>query len=266
MVERSWATRGHDHDARRPIEETVATSTADRKEPAIATDDWDGAAAAGGSMSLALRRVLAWALLALSIVSQVLALGIAVVADLSISDGLFPVLATAVWAGVGAVLSLARPRNAVGWLLLATGVALGLSLAGGAYVDWSHARGQELPAAAVAAWASSLCWIVVIAFLIPRLMLVFPDGRPPSPRWRIVASRGTSFSELGDLALLDPGRSTTGTTSATTTLSASAPSTLGDAESGASIVVVLPLLLLSRSARLRLVVRFRTSHGVERHR
>ena len=58
----------------------------------------------------------------------------------------------------------------------------------GSYADWSESPGGGdcLPLA-LAAWVSSFCWLAVIAFLIPRLMLVFPDGGLPTRRWRPVS-------------------------------------------------------------------------------
>jgi hypothetical protein len=222
------------------------------------------ASPAEGSMSLPLRRLLAWALLALTLVTLALALLVTVAADQPLSDGFVPVLATAVWAGVGAALSLARPRNAVGWLLLATGVALGLSLAGGAYINWSEARGKELPAAAVAAWASSLCWIVVIAYLIPRVMLVFPDGQLPSPRWRVVSiAQYVVLSGITVAALL-PGPQRDGHERYDNPVGIPALDFLNHADSRLGFVGAPIFLLSSLGAAAALIVRFWKSHGVER--
>ncbi len=213
-------------------------------------------------MTLALRRLLAWALLALTLVTLASFLVIAAAADLSLG---VPVIATAVWAGVGAALSLAHPRNAVGWLLLPTGAALGLSLAGGSYVDWSRARQEELPVAALAAWASSLCWLAVITFLIPRVMLVFPDGRLPSPRWRVVSFAqyfvlaGIAVSALLPGPLKDGDAKRYGNP-----VGIGALGFLNDVDSRAGLVAVPLLLLATLGAAAALIARFRRSRGAER--
>ncbi len=244
------------------MEETVPTRTADRN----GDDDRDARVeqVVAGSMSSISRRVLAWALLALALASLVEALVVAAAADQPLSDGVVPVIATAVWAGVGAALSLARPRNAVGWLLLATGLALGLSLAAGSYIDWSQARDEELPAAALAAWASTLCWLVVIAFLIPRVMLVFPDGGLPSARWRVVSfSQYLVLSGVAVAALL-PGPQRDGHERYVNPVGIPALDFLNHVDSRIGLVVSPLFFVATLGAAAALIVRFRRSHGVER--
>ena len=216
-------------------------------------------------MTLVSRRLLARALLALTLVSVALALVIVAAADLSLSNAVFPVIATAVWAAVGAALSLARPRNVVGWLLLAAGAALGLSLAGGSYVDWSQARQEELAAAALAAWASSLCWLVVIAFLIPRVMLVFPDGRLPSPRWRVVSfAQYFVLAGIAVSALLPGPLKDGGAKRYDNPVGIGALGFLNEVDYGAGLVAVPLLLLAILGAAAALIARFRRSRGAVR--
>jgi hypothetical protein len=216
-------------------------------------------------MSLTLRRVLAWGLLVLTLALLVLSVVISAAADRSLKNALVPALATAVWAGVGAALALARPRNAVGWLLLAAGASLGLSSAGGSYVEWSQAREAELPATALAAWTALFGWLVVIAFLIPRLMLVFPDGRPPSRRWRIVAY--AQFAILAGIcvAALQPGPLHDQSYKRyDNPLGIGALDLLNGIDSRVGVVGIVLLLFATLGAAAALVVRFRTSRGVER--
>jgi signal transduction histidine kinase len=86
---------------------------------------------------------------------------------------------------VGAVIASARPRNAVGWLLLAGGVAWA---DGSAFVDLAHhgivASPGSVPGATALAIAGSAVRSVgwyVITLAVP---IVFPDGRLAGPRWR----------------------------------------------------------------------------------
>jgi two-component system NarL family sensor kinase len=84
---------------------------------------------------------------------------------------------------VGAAATRAGPRNPVGWILLACGVTL--PLAGTAYL-YSHAAyaGAPLPAARWAAWLDGWPWTPALT-LVPLVGLVlFPNGRVPSRRWR----------------------------------------------------------------------------------
>ena len=150
-------------------------------------------------MSLPLRRLLAWALLALTLVILGLAVLVTVAADQPLSDGFVPVLATAVWAGVGAALSLARPRNAVGWLLLATGVALGLSVTGtcdGA-IQYGLEHPGSIPGLGGFALVSSAAFTAffLLFFLV---LLLLPNGKLLTARWRIV---GWGIALLGAVQL-----------------------------------------------------------------
>src|ERR1700744_1054361 len=90
---------------------------------------------------------------------------------------------------VGAAAARAQRGNAVGWLLLVTGVAIPLAVS--AYL-YAHAagRGAGLPAAQWAGWLDDWPWTPALA-LVPVLgLLLFPTGRLPSGRWRPVAVAG----------------------------------------------------------------------------
>jgi hypothetical protein len=90
-----------------------------------------------------------------------------------------------VFAGVGAVLAVRRPRNAVGWLCLAFGMAGTSALSAQAYATHALVTAPAtLPGGAIAAWWAG--WIFTPPFLILTMFLplLFPTGRPPSPRWR----------------------------------------------------------------------------------
>jgi hypothetical protein len=90
------------------------------------------------------------------------------------------------YATVGAVIA-ARRRNRVGWLFLAFGLIAALMVFAGPY----HDRGVviapgSLPAAALIGRLGGVGWPVSYLFL-GLLLLVFPDGRLPSARWRPAA-------------------------------------------------------------------------------
>jgi MFS family permease len=88
---------------------------------------------------------------------------------------------------VGAVIA-ARRRNRIGWLFLAFGLdAALLTFANPYYVRGTViAPGSLPPAAAILGSLGSVLWPSTYLFL-GLLLLVFPDGRLPSPRWRPVA-------------------------------------------------------------------------------
>jgi peptidoglycan/LPS O-acetylase OafA/YrhL len=94
--------------------------------------------------------------------------------------GTAPVLLA--FALVGALVG-ARTGNRLGWLFLAVGLVGAVGLMTIAYAG--RAPTAELPGAAWVGWITPL----VLAILQPMIFLtplLFPDGRPPSRRWRPV--------------------------------------------------------------------------------
>jgi signal transduction histidine kinase len=110
------------------------------------------------------------------------------------------------YSGVGALIALRQPANRIGWLLLLVGLLTSVCLATSGYslVALVVAPGW-LPLGAWGIWMFSwLIWVVLIA--IPSVLLVFPDGRLPSRRWRIVAAvLVASGAMLAVLTMLRPG-------------------------------------------------------------
>jgi hypothetical protein len=79
------------------------------------------------------------------------------------------------FATVGALVATRRPRNPIGWILL--GAAVSYTLGG-----LSVSRGGEGPPALE--WLSTWIWLAGIGPAATFGLLLFPDGRLPSPRWR----------------------------------------------------------------------------------
>jgi hypothetical protein len=85
---------------------------------------------------------------------------------------------------VGFVVARRRPGNPLGWLFLGL-VALGaLSAVGTDYAWLSYRLGHHLPLAAAGVILAPF-WCPLLVTL-PLLIVLFPDGRVPSPRWRPV--------------------------------------------------------------------------------
>jgi hypothetical protein len=89
---------------------------------------------------------------------------------------------------VGWLIASRHPDNAIGWLFLGAAVAADLGTLSASYADyWVDAgAGPEL-LGRTAAWYESLSWIPWILVPSTFLLLLFPDGRLLSRRWRRVA-------------------------------------------------------------------------------
>ena len=84
---------------------------------------------------------------------------------------------------VGLIIAWHRPGNPIGWLILAGVDVQGLAIAGSVYMTLAGRPGFHLPVGPLV-WLDST-WFVGVAVL-PLVILLFPDGRPPSRRWRRV--------------------------------------------------------------------------------
>jgi hypothetical protein len=85
---------------------------------------------------------------------------------------------------LGGLLASRRPSNPYGWLWLAYGLGWAVVGVTNAYVTYVSASGTE-----VLGWAGLIAWVNGFAFvsllgLTALILLLFPDGRPPSRRWR----------------------------------------------------------------------------------
>ena len=90
------------------------------------------------------------------------------------------------FAVVGAIVASHRPANPIGWLFLAEGLGFALGVATDTYATYATRAGVAAPASV--AWAVWLGAILgELGFLFVLAVLLFPDGRLPSRRWRVVA-------------------------------------------------------------------------------
>ena len=86
---------------------------------------------------------------------------------------------------VGALVASRQPRNAIGWIMLGVGVVFALDAVLGIYSTYGlEIRRGSLPRPAIALVLRQPMWIPVIGLMGTFLILLFPDGRLPSPRWK----------------------------------------------------------------------------------
>jgi DNA-binding CsgD family transcriptional regulator len=102
-------------------------------------------------------------------------------AALSADPGLWKLVLIAVAVGLpGALYATVHPRNVVGWLLLAVGLVFACMGLANQWLDAGHDS----------AWAMLIADRVgaVVVPLTLLTLLLLPDGRLPSPRWRPITA------------------------------------------------------------------------------
>jgi hypothetical protein len=93
-------------------------------------------------------------------------------------------VAVAAFATVGAFVIWRRPGNAIGWVFLAIGAAVSVRVGAAQYAEYSLLiRPGSLPAGRVAVSLGEALSTLMFG-LLGLALLLFPDGRLPSPRWR----------------------------------------------------------------------------------
>lgn len=165
---------------------------------------------------------------------------------------------------VGLLILRRQPRNRIGWLLELVGLLWGLSVFIDDYTTYGLVVNPgSLPGAAVLAGLGAGDWAPGIGVMGTFLILLYPDGHLPSPRWRPVAwVAATSIVVVTLTIAFSPG---TLDNSAVPGMDNPLGSETARPFLVALLAVFLPLLPLSIVASaVALVQRFRRSTGVER--
>jgi signal transduction histidine kinase len=87
---------------------------------------------------------------------------------------------------IGAVIASRLPTNAIGWIFCGVGILYALQRFALAYADYAIVENFAFPGGDYVAWFSSWLGSVSLALGV-FVFLLFPDGRLPSQRWRVVA-------------------------------------------------------------------------------
>ena len=148
-------------------------------------------------------------------------------------------LAVVVYAGVGRLIASRVPRNAIGWLLGLMGLSLGASVLAEQYAPYGLATAPgSLPVARLAGWASDVLASLTVVLLF-FVVLLFPDGRLPSRRWRPVLWAGWVVAAGALAQQLQVGIVTGGLTNALAVARVTYPNPLGYLPSRGWFSVVL---------------------------
>ena len=90
------------------------------------------------------------------------------------------------YGAVGWLVATRRPANPIGWIFLGMLFGGALMLTTYEYALARDIAGRDVPLGELAAWVQGWLWLVTAIGGSLLLFLLFPDGRLPSPRWRVV--------------------------------------------------------------------------------
>jgi hypothetical protein len=125
------------------------------------------------------------------------------------SDALISLATPVVFAVVAALILSSQPRNTIGWLLM---VAVGAFVVGGPLESYIGHLAPPSPEPTVPlllmVWFSNWGWLLLI-FPLLLILLLFPNGRPPTPRWRWVSVAAIAWLLLFVLLATFPRQLTT---------------------------------------------------------
>jgi hypothetical protein len=134
-------------------------------------------------------RVIAWSLAVLAVL---LAASAVLLAALNDNGTVVEKIANAVvisipYPVVGALILSRATGNPIGWVFCAVGLLQGLNVFGDEYGHYALLTNPgSIPGGFEMGWVAFWTWMPSLALLLTFLLLLFPTGHPPSPRWRWV--------------------------------------------------------------------------------
>ena len=165
---------------------------------------------------------------------------------------------------VGALLTIRRPRLLTGWLFAGIGF-FGAVGEAGRLVGLAGASGSPAWWVTAGAWMYTWAWIPLLYLTLIFLPLLFPDGRPPSRRWRPVTAAIVLIAVGATLLASVQETLDLGVDSGPTIVNPLGIAGVSDIEEGATGPVLFVLTALSLVIALAaLIVRYRRSAGAER--
>lgn len=143
-----------------------------------------------------------WLVWALTLVLMVVTFSLSATTNSFSEDPFFLSVAMVMIVGyvtIGALIASRTERNAIGWLLMMIGVGFLLGGFTDEYLRYAIPRGlDDRPFTLLSAWLTN--WVFsIVAFPIPWILLLFPDGKLPTRRWKAV---GIAIAVLEGILLL----------------------------------------------------------------
>ena len=161
---------------------------------------------------------------------------------------------------LGALIVWRQPTNRYGWVWCGLGLAVAVRGAAFAYQVWAWYVVPIQPGGFEAAWLGTVMDTLALG-LVPLVLLLFPDGRPPSPRWRPVVWATVVVAVVWTLSTaVAPGEMFGGTPNLIVSLDGP-PAELAR---WLEVELLRPVLLLTAVGALSLLARFRDGHGRQR--
>jgi len=152
--------------------------------------------------------VLCAALVALAFIFLAMSPPALIPEDLSISSTAVVGVFALSFVTVGALVGAHRPENPIGWIFCVIGLGWASSIFASAYAVYVFVgKHGSLEIGKVMLWIQDWNWLPTICLIGTFLLLLFPDGRLPSPRWRPVG--WLAALDIGLLTLIyavEPGR------------------------------------------------------------
>jgi hypothetical protein len=178
-------------------------------------------------------------------------------------EALISLVAPVVFAIVAALIVSRQPRNTIGWVLM---VPVGLYVVGGPIASYTErlAPSSAEPTVPILliVWFNNWNWLLLILPLL-FIPLLFPNGRPPTPRWRWVGVAAIAWAALFVLIAALPQQINA---AATPNLMFDNPiGVLGkDTVERMVGVWIVGLVALAVACAVALFVRYRRANGTER--
>jgi signal transduction histidine kinase len=136
-------------------------------------------------------RTLAWLLAALSLLLTLASLAVSwrPGAEWVYTHLLFAPITAVAYALVGALIAARQPRNPIGWIFSAIGLSAGLTslVSDDNYLRLCLWSGAAAPCIDITRWVALWAWMPTAILPLSFVLLLFPDGHLPSPRWRPIA-------------------------------------------------------------------------------